>query len=124
MKFMHHAVGVLIKMEPSESEYFPDIILAMDSEVASDHAELLNSINRGSEIIFNATFMSIGSDSKTRHAHIVSMQRGSGFKDIPMHVHEQGRYGDRPRFFKGAAIASTQPVPQLKDESKAQAKTP
>jgi hypothetical protein len=99
--FIHHAVVILIKMEPSESEYYPDILLAIDSEKAEELKETLVSLNRGSEIGYNATIVTIGDDLKTRHFHVVNLWKGEGYKDVPEHIHEHGRYADKPRFFKG-----------------------
>ena len=98
---MHHAVGVLVKMQPTESEFFPDLILALDTEKADQYSELIGNLNRGTEIIFNATIISVGNDIKTRHFHIVDLIKGEGFMDVPLHVHEQGRYADKPKFFRG-----------------------
>ena len=34
MKFLHHSVNILVKMDPAESEFHPDLLLTADSEVA------------------------------------------------------------------------------------------
>ena len=47
---MHHAVGILIRMEPPESENFPDVLLTLDTEEAEIHKDLLNEIERGQKI--------------------------------------------------------------------------
>ena len=103
-KYMHHAVGVLVKMQPTESEFFPDLILALDTEKADQYSELIGNLNR--ILSFSAeklviTIISVGNDIKTRHFHIVDLIKGEGFMDVPLHVHEQGRYADKPKFFRG-----------------------
>lgn len=47
---MHHAVGILIRMEPPESETFPDVLLTLDTEEVEIHKDLLNEIERGQKI--------------------------------------------------------------------------
>jgi len=111
-QFIHHAVVILLKMEPSETEIYPDIMLALDSEVADTFQESIAQLNRGSEVGFNATFITIGDDMKTRHLHVAQIWKEEGFKEVPAHVHDHGRYADKPRFFKGQiASGADQPLP-------------
>ena len=46
-RFLHHAVQILVKMEPSETENHPDILLTFDSELADRYSDALNNIERG-----------------------------------------------------------------------------
>jgi hypothetical protein len=39
---MHHAVSILIKMKPTESELFPDLLLTFDSEMVHDFNDVLD----------------------------------------------------------------------------------
>jgi len=103
MQYMHHAIALSVRMEPPETEYFPDLILALDTDRAVEFSALIATMDRGAEIIFNATIMTVGSEVKTRHFHVVEMVKGEGFKDIPAHVHEHGRYADKPKGFRGPA---------------------
>jgi len=96
-------------MDPSEGDVYPDVILAIDSEKAQELDETLASLNRGCEVDFNATIITIGDDLKTRHFHVVNLRKGEGYKEVPEHIHEHGRYADKPRFFKG-------PVAQQADQ--------
>ena len=32
LKYLHHAVTILVRMEPAEGDFFPDIIITMDSD--------------------------------------------------------------------------------------------
>ena len=32
LKYLHHAVTILVRMDPAESDFYPDIILTLDSE--------------------------------------------------------------------------------------------
>lgn len=34
LKYLHHAITVIVRMDPPDSDFFPDIVLTLDSEVA------------------------------------------------------------------------------------------
>jgi hypothetical protein len=57
-------------MDPSESEIFPDIMLAFDSNRADEYIDILTELNRGDAFGFNATLMSLGTGYNTRHFHV------------------------------------------------------
>jgi len=101
--FMHHALVIPLKMTPSESEFFPDVILALDSEVANSLNDMILSLNKGTEVSFNATIINLGHDRKTRHMHVIDMKKESGFMEVSELVHSQGRYADKPQFLRVAA---------------------
>lgn len=42
LKFIHHAVTIIVRMDPADGEFFPDIVLTLDSEYAE---KLGNSIS-------------------------------------------------------------------------------
>lgn len=54
----------------------------------------------GSLIAFNATIKSIGSLTQTRHFHGISIKKMPGFLNLPPHIHEGGRYDDKPRLIR------------------------
>jgi len=60
-------------MDPSESEIYPDIMLAFDTNRADEYIDVLSELNRGDAFGFNATLMSIGSGTMTRHFHVESI---------------------------------------------------
>lgn len=97
---MHHAVVILLKMVPTESELFPDLLLAIDSERADEITDLIASFDRGNEVIFNATIINVGDQHKTTHLHLLNLTKGEGKIDVPMHIHEHGRYEDKPKFLR------------------------
>jgi len=107
---MHHALVIPLKMTPTESEYFPDVILALDSEIANKMNDLILTLNKGTEISFNATIVSLGHDRKTRHFHVVDIKKESGFMEVSELVHSQGRYADRPNTFLRNALGNN-PAP-------------
>lgn len=38
---MHHAVTILVRMDPQESDYYPDIILTLDTNKAEFYNEMI-----------------------------------------------------------------------------------
>lgn len=114
--FMHHAVVILLKMQPSESDMFPDIVLAVDSEKANEMNEVIASLNRGTEIGFNATIVTLGNELKTRHFHLINLKKEEGYLEVPLHIHEHGRYADKPRFFRQALPSENEPIVDAQGE--------
>ncbi|OMJ80716.1 hypothetical protein SteCoe_18967 [Stentor coeruleus] len=82
-----HAVIILVKMQPSESDIHADLILSMDNEDFLQSRSALASLDRGSHFRFNATFISPGNEEQLHHFHCHSIENIDGFLDIPLHVH-------------------------------------
>lgn len=108
--FSSHSVLMFVKMVPSESEFFPDLMIAIDSHVAKDINDELIALDRGSEIIFNATIVTFGDDGKTRHFHLMDLKKGQGSMEISELVHDSGRYSDpnKNRLFRPVIILTNQ----------------
>eukprot|EP01015_Nassula_variabilis_P002953 TRINITY_DN1178_c0_g3_i2.p1 TRINITY_DN1178_c0_g3~~TRINITY_DN1178_c0_g3_i2.p1 ORF type:complete len:165 (-),score=40.44 TRINITY_DN1178_c0_g3_i2:47-541(-) len=83
---------------PPESEYFPDILLTFDTYKADIYKDTLQSLDRGECLSFNATIKSLGADLRTRHFHATNVEACEGFIELPPHVHDNGRYADKPGF--------------------------
>ncbi|KRX03745.1 hypothetical protein PPERSA_04253 [Pseudocohnilembus persalinus] len=109
-KYLHHAVSILVKMEESEIQNLPDVLLTFDSEQVDIFEDLVNTIDRGDHIGFNATIKTIGTMTQTRHLHIVSIWKEEGHINIPAHIHGGGRYDDTPRRMRGK---NNQQPPQI-----------
>lgn len=82
-----HAVIILVKMQPSESDIHADLILSMDDEDFLQSRSALALLDRGSHFRFNATFASPGNEQQLHHLHCHSIENIDGFLDIPAHVH-------------------------------------
>lgn len=96
-KYLHHAVVLLIKMVPEESELAPDLMLTFDSEDAERYKDFLSDLNRGQKIGFNATIKSIGQDMQPKHVHTLSVWKEDGFMDISPLISLQGRYSEKTK---------------------------
>lgn len=82
-----HAIVMLVKMDPSESDIHADLILSMDESVFHYSKDQLKSLDRGSRFRFNATFVSIGNEQQLHHLHALGIEKIEGFMEIPEHVH-------------------------------------
>jgi len=88
-------VSILVKMDPSESEIMPDLLLTFDSELVEDFNKVFDQLDRGSKIGFNGTIKGLGSEINSRHLHAYSIIKLEGYKEIAPHVHDAGRYADK-----------------------------
>lgn len=62
---------------------------------------MIEQLNRGTEIGFDAIIKNLGDAQTSRHFHLLKIWKEEGFKEIPPHLHEHGRYSDTPSFLKG-----------------------
>ncbi len=81
-KLVAHAVQVLVRMEPPELDMVPDVMLTIDSDQADKYAEVIEKLDRGGKISFNATFKGIGDESRVRHFHLYQIQSIPGYLEI------------------------------------------
>ena len=92
-----HAVVLLVKMQPSESDIHADLILSMDLNHFHDSKDEIIKLDKGSKFKFNATFISVGNEQQLHHLHAHSIESTEGFLDIPDHVHSVNhRYSLKP----------------------------
>jgi hypothetical protein len=93
-----HAVVILVKMNPSESDIHADLILSMDDDDFQANYAKISGLERGSRFKFNATFVSPGNEEQLHHLHAHFVEKIEGFMDIPPHVHSVNqRYNLNPK---------------------------
>lgn len=78
-----HSLNILVKMEPSETETDPDIVLSFSNSVANSYKELIDSLKTGDEVHFNAKFMALGDELRVNHLHALSLQKTGKNKQLP-----------------------------------------
>lgn len=88
-------------MYPTESENHPDLLLTFDSNQVEYFKDLLDKLERGRQISFNATIKSFGSDMQPRHLHAHGLKIEEGYKEIAPHIHETGRYKNNNNLQRG-----------------------
>jgi hypothetical protein len=82
-----HAVVLLVKMQPSESEIHADLILSMDEHDFLKNRKDIADLDRGSKFVFNATFQNVGNEQQLHHLHAFYLKKVEGFMEIAPHVH-------------------------------------
>lgn len=64
-----HYLSILVKMSPTESEIFPDLVLSVGSQFYSENKEMLDSLQKGMGIEFEAVLVGQGNEFKMHHLH-------------------------------------------------------
>jgi hypothetical protein len=70
-----HHLSILIKMQPSESEKFADIVLSISTAIYEKNKTFYNSLAKGDELDFKATVISMGNEFKMHHLHAVEASK-------------------------------------------------
>lgn len=78
-----HSLNVLIKMEPSETEFEPDIVISFSGSVHEQFKETIDSLQNGDLVNFSASFVSIGDEFNTNHLHAKSIFKTGEKKSLP-----------------------------------------
>lgn len=77
-----HAMNVLVKMQPSESAMYPDLVLSISSNLLKQKKTVFDSLQKGDEIRFRAKLMNLGNEFKMHHLHAIDIEKTGGFKQL------------------------------------------
>lgn len=77
-----HALNVLVKMQPSESPLYPDLVLSLNHQTLANKRNLLKSLKKGDELWFKAHFVTLGNEFKLHHLHAIDFDVTGGFKEF------------------------------------------
>jgi len=64
------AINLLIKMEPSETDSDPDIVLSMTNADFQKNKNIIDVLKRGDKVQFTAKFVSIGNEFTPHHLYV------------------------------------------------------
>lgn len=64
-------MSILIKMDPSESENFADIILSMDQLAYKINKDVLDKLEKGDHLYFKAKMVAMGTEFKLHHMKLI-----------------------------------------------------
>jgi hypothetical protein len=78
-----HTAVLLIKMHPTESEIYADIVLTLNRESYQLNKEVILKLLRGSHLSFNATIMEVADEDSIHHLHGHELEKLEGVLDIP-----------------------------------------
>lgn len=79
----NHVYNILVKMDPSESEVEPDIVLTLSADTYEKHKEIIEILYTGDQITFTAKFIKLGDEYNVNHLHSVSISKTGKFKELP-----------------------------------------
>lgn len=77
-----HHLSILVKMEPSESTIFADLVLSVSTELYEANKIFYDSLKKGDGIDFDATLLGLGNEFKMHHLHAKRVSRNGGFKEL------------------------------------------
>lgn len=77
-----HALNILIKMDPTESTLYPDLVLSISSSFLAKHKSLIEGLKKGDQISFEAKVMSLGNEFKMHHLHGLKIDKTGVFKEL------------------------------------------
>jgi len=64
-----HHLSILVKMSPSESEIFADLVLSLSTIQYERQKSMFDSLQKGDEISFDAIIVNMGGEFKMHHLH-------------------------------------------------------
>eukprot|EP00349_Pseudokeronopsis_sp_Brazil_P007388 CAMPEP_0202962660 /NCGR_PEP_ID=MMETSP1396-20130829/6761_1 /ASSEMBLY_ACC=CAM_ASM_000872 /TAXON_ID= /ORGANISM="Pseudokeronopsis sp., Strain Brazil" /LENGTH=182 /DNA_ID=CAMNT_0049683391 /DNA_START=435 /DNA_END=983 /DNA_ORIENTATION=+ len=77
-----HAMNILVKMDPSESSMYADLVLSISSEFLRENKEMINSLAKGDGLNFEGKFMTLGNEFKMHHLHALKITKNGQFKTL------------------------------------------
>jgi len=64
-------MSILIKMDPSESENFADVVLSISQEAYKNNKDVLDSLEKGDHLVFRAKMKTMGNEFKLHHLKLL-----------------------------------------------------
>jgi len=72
--------NILVKMEPSESTIFADLVLTVPSSVYKNSKQMIDDLKKGTGIKFVAVVQGLGTEFKMHHLRAIDIQKTGNFK--------------------------------------------
>ena len=70
-----HHLSVLVKMEPSESSIFADLVLSVSTNYYMENKEFFDGLRKGDGIEFDAVLVGLGNEFKMHHLQAKNVRR-------------------------------------------------
>ena len=77
-----HHLSILIKMEPSESSIFADLVLSVDTRTYEAERKFYDSLKKGDGIDFDAVLVGLGNEFKMHHLHAKRASKNGLYKEL------------------------------------------
>ncbi len=73
-------LNILVKMDPSESTVFADLVLTVNSNLYKSNKAMFDGLRKGNGIKFQATVQGLGSEFKMHHLNAIEVSPTGNFK--------------------------------------------
>ena len=87
-----HAATLLVKMQPSESEIYADLLLTLNQADFANNKQTIISLERGDQFAFNATLIKVADEESIHHLHAHQMLKIDGHLEIPYEMGNNYRH--------------------------------
>ena len=77
-----HFLTIFVKMEPSESSIFADLVLSISTKMYEKNRDFYDLLKKGEGISFEATMVGLGNEFKMHHLHGKRVTKNSSFKEL------------------------------------------
>jgi hypothetical protein len=80
--FVETEPNILVKMDPSESTVFADLVLTVPPQFYKDNRALIDNLKKGEGLKFTGTVQGLGSEFKMHHLRAVNLEKSGQFKQL------------------------------------------
>ena len=75
----NHHLSILVKMSPSESAIFADLVLSVSTELYTQNKQMFDGLRKGDGIDFSATMVGLGNEFKMHHLGAKRVRKNNDF---------------------------------------------
>ena len=72
----------MVKMDPSESPFYPDLVVSITSGQRKLYRQIIKALSRGDKIAFKAKMVTMGNEFKMHHLHLLELEKTGEFKKL------------------------------------------
>ena len=77
-----HHLSILVKMEPSESAIFADLVLSVSTNMYESNRAFYDSLRKGDGIDFDANLVGLGNEFKMHHLHARKVTKNGSWREL------------------------------------------
>ena len=77
-----HHLSILVKMEPSESAIFADLVLSVSTNMYEADKAFYDMLRKGDGIDFDAVLVNLGNEFKMHHLHAKKIRKNGTYKEL------------------------------------------
>ena len=77
-----HHLSILVKMEPSESSIFADLVLSVSTNTYEKNKSFYDELKKGDGMDFDAVFVGLGNEFKMHHLQAKQVRKNDTYKEL------------------------------------------